>query len=173
MVNVEDYKNTLGTFFRDILRGVDSAGNDNGFTTFVHHPEDYESDGTTLKASNLWKDPRTYIRYGKLKKETNDISIEVHSEDIGTISPSAAGSTCMDLTDGTWKVVTDTTASKDQQRFFRDKIAAQVLKTYVFNLTKIYTDTKFLSLTFGTSNTSIDTVFSEELRLFVDTVLDI
>lgn len=173
MVSVVDYKNVLGTFFRDILRGVDSSGISNGFTSFVHHPNDYESDKVTLKASNLWVDRRTYIRYGMLKKANEDVAVEIHPENIGEIKPSAQGSTCMDLVDGGWKAVIDTTAAKSNQRFWRDKMAAQVLETYTKNLTKIYEDTKILSFTFGVSNTTLNTTFTDELRLFVDTTLDI
>lgn len=172
MVNISDYKQEIAKLLRDVLRGVDKDGNSNIYTTLVHHPNDYESDRVTLKASNLWVDPRSWIIVGKRKKVENGPTISIEPVDVADISIDAQGSNCYDFEGGVWQVQIDTSAAKDNQRSWRDRISAQVLNTFTENKDLILTNNSFVQFNFTINSASNNEIFMDVVQVNIDGTLE-
>ena len=171
MVNIIDYKEELSKLFRDVLRGVDSTNTSNGYITEVHHPNDYESDRKTLKASNLWVDPRSWIIVGQKQNADNDVVIGIEPVDVGDLKLDAQGSEEYDLENGTWHVKIDMSASKPYGRYWRDKVSQQVLKAFVDNKDSLFQNYDFVKWTFTINNTTADQVYQDVVQINLDMCL--
>lgn len=148
MTSQTDYEEVVETFFRDVLRAVDSDGDANEYTTVVHHPNDYDltSSPIALKASGEWADRRDYIIRGQMLQENADnLAITVNYVDCDTIGAYNQGQTCFDVTGALFNVMIDMTKYKDFQwrHFFAKKIAGQVRETLQKNITALYTTQAF------------------------------
>jgi len=172
MVNIGNYKNEIAKLLRDVLRGVDSAGNPNIYTSLVHHPKDYESDRTTLKSSGEWIDPRTWIIVGKKKTIGNGPIISIEPVDIAEIKVDAQGSTCFDFEGAAWQVHIDLSAAKINQRSWRDKISAQVLNTFTNNSNLILTNNSFEKFNFSLVSASDNQNFADVILVNIDGSLE-
>ena len=172
MVNISNYKQEIGKLLRDVLRGVDSNGDTNAYTTVVHHPKDYESDRTTLKDSSEWIDPRTWIIVGKKKKPENGPTIAVEPVDVADIAQDAQGSTSYDFTGGIWQIQIDLSAAKVNQRSWRDRISAQVLNTLTSNKDIILENNSFVKVSFTVNSASDNDNFIDVVQANIDGTLE-
>jgi len=168
MTNVIDYLEEISKLLRDVLRGVDSDGNSNGYVTSVHHPKDYESDRTTLKASSEWIDRRSYIIVGVLKKDTDGPIISIEPVDVGEIKIDGQGSTCYDLVGGIWQIKIDASAAKPNQRSWRDRISQQVLKSLADNEDTLFDQLDLVKLNFAKNNITDNDQFIDIIQVNID-----
>lgn len=161
MTSQTDYEEFVETFFRDILRAVDTAGAPNGYVTVVHHPDDYDLtvDPIVLKASGEWVDRREYIIRGiTLPKSTRTLSINVNYVDCDDIIASNQGQTCFDVLGALFQVTVDMTkyVDKNWRHTLSKKIAGQVRETLQKNITEIYTNVSFTSISIRPVDLSTD-----------------
>ena len=173
MTTIADVGQVISKFLRDVLRGVNSAGDDNGYVTTINHPDDYvdlEASPLVLKAENLWKDKRTYIINGQVNDD-NGIGITVNYVDCDDNVLSAQGLQCFDADGCLFKIIVDTT-KLEQLRWryhFASQIAGQVRETLQKNITKLYQDIEFENISVRPFDAS-----SEDTILFnVDFTADI
>ena len=172
MVDITNYKQEIAKLLRDVLRGVDYLGNSNIYTSYIHHPSDYEVDRKTLKNESEWIDKRFWIIIGKKKKFDNTPVISIEPVDIGSINIDAQGSNEYDFTNGSWQIMVDTSSVKNNERSWRDRISASVLKTLAKNKNLILQNYNFVKLNFSTNDISSNDDFIDVIQVNIDGTLN-
>ena len=171
MVNVEDSIQEVSKLIRSVLRGVDASGNTNSYTTYINHPDDYDSNGD-LKDSSNWVDKRTYIIIGKLKKIKYGPIVIIDFVDWNDISISGQGSTSFDVSGATWHIKVDTSDSKYQERESRDRMTAEVIETLLKNNLDLYKGETFSDISLSASNVSNEDRYLGLIQVNVDFILN-
>lgn len=152
MTTIEDFEQVIETYLRDVLRGVDSDGNDNGYTTTINHPDDYDltTSPITIKAVGEWIDKRQYIKTGTALKDQayNGVSLNVMYVDCDEHKLAAQGLQCFEVEGALFTIAVDLTQYPDYQwrHYFAKKIAGQVRETLQTNISSLYQDVEFQNI---------------------------
>jgi hypothetical protein len=170
MVNITDYGEVLSKLIRDVLRGKDHTGTPNSYTTYIHHPSDYESNGD-LKDSSQWVDTREYIIVGTLKKQQTGPIVSVTFVANDAIKISGQGATTFDSEGAVWQILIDTTDVKGSERSWRDKLSGQVVETLIKNFTLLFQNTSFMQGELKVTDVSNESLFIKTVQLQTDLTL--
>lgn len=170
MVNITDYGEVLAKLIRDVLRGVDYLNVPNVYTTYLHHPNDYDTNGN-LKDSSLWVNKRDYVIVGVLKTVTPGPIVSVTFVDNDSIKVSGQGATTYDCNSAVWQILIDTSDVKDAERSWRDKLSGMVVETLVKNFDLIFRNTSFMQGELRITDVSDQLNFVKRITLQADLTL--
>lgn len=169
-MDISNFEIVVSRFFRDLLRGVDSDGNSNGYTTYIHHTNDYSSlESLTLKPSNEWTEIRSYIIVGKLQNPKPGPVITINYIGDAGMDLLGQGSSDFELSDASIQILIDTTDCKHIETNELMRISSQVRETIGKNNLKLFTDNTFYSLT----NSSVKAITEKEFISIITVNFDL